>query len=274
MIKRMIYSAIYDMISLQIYRRITIVIHTIELSRMMSKATFDTIIKLLQIPYNRRCWFTTKYASQGFLIIRLYKFLRSEFKDKQVSENDLTHHYMISMTINTGTMFGSDGHLSNNILTFTPDVAKAIYNRVYDLIPCLEHRNSHYSRFLEPWFEFNALKARRIDFAFDLKTAHQQYLTLINRGYALRQKTFKRNYYTNNVPDIPSDEEPDIPDVEELLGTYDSDVNYIYYRGNGLNINIYHKETEIMNEGLFYNFTSDYDFLRIEVQAKKQNCAL
>lgn len=50
---------------------------------------------------------------------------------------------------------------------------------------------------------------------------------------------------------------------------YRSDVNYIYYKGNGVNINIYHKASEIQKEKLSFDPNMDYDFLRIEVQVKK-----
>lgn len=50
---------------------------------------------------------------------------------------------------------------------------------------------------------------------------------------------------------------------------YHSDVNYIYYKSDGLNINIYHKATEIQKRNLLFDPYEDYDFLRIEVQVKK-----
>lgn len=126
---------------------------------------------------------------------------------------------MITLSINTAKMFdgNSDPHLSNNILSFTPDYVRAIYRKIFELIPCLEvhpewcfdacwgevedcnvindedwlNQRKELNR---QWFESNLFKARRIDFAFDLKTMNQQYLTLINRGYSLRKDVYERTY--------------------------------------------------------------------------------
>lgn len=248
-------------------------IHTMELSKMVSKATFESVIKLLHLPFYKCCWLTTGYAERGLTMIRLYKFKRSEFKDKPVSEDDLTHYYMIAIAINTGCMFGGDSHLSNNILAFTPDFITVIYHKIFETIPCLEQGKQHYnedSQERSSWLEMNAFKARRIDFTFDFKTMHQQYLTLINRGYTLPKKHYKLNEYNDdNAQAVLSDDEPDIVDFEELMSDYNSDVNSIYYKGNGLNINIYQKETEPKKRNLSFQSDIDYDFLRIEVQAKK-----
>lgn len=125
-------------------------------------------------------------------------------------------------------------------------------------------------------------KARRIDFAFDLKTMHQQYLTLINRGYSLRKDVYERTYYEDkDTQEGAYDNGADILDSEEILqmmadeetsdSDYHSDVNYVYYKGkrNGVNINIYHKASKIQKEKLSFDPDMDYDFLRIEVQVKK-----
>lgn len=240
------------------------------------------------------CWLTAKYADKGLTLIRLYKFKRKDIKATVQGDSDLTHYYMIAISINTANMFdgNADPHFSNNILFFTLDYVKAIYFHIFELIPCLEQAKEQYDRNSEMWLKFNSFNVHRIDFAFDLKTMHQQYLTLINRGYSLRKDAYIRSYYDNEEPDIPdnketlSDEEPDIPDIEEVLkeiannepdllgdketkGKYSSDVNYIYFKSKSVNINIYHKQTEIEKEQLASNPNIDYDFLRIEVQVKK-----
>lgn len=249
-------------------------IHTLELSKVMSKATFEEIIRYLHLPYYKCCWLTTNYAECGLTMIRLYKFKRSEFKNKSVPEDDLTHYYMIAIVVNTGCMFGGDSHLSNNLLAFTPDFITAIYHKIFETIPCLEQGKQHYNdnpleRSL--WFEINAFKARRLDVTFEIKIMHQQYLTLINRGYMLPKKYYKLNEYSDNTQTVLPDDEPDIIDFEELMDDYNSDIDSMYYKGskNGLNINIYHKETELKKRGLLNHPDIDYDFLRIEVQMKK-----
>lgn len=170
-------------------------------------------------------------------------------------------------------MFGGDSHLSNNILTFTSDFITAIYHKIFETIPCLEQGKQYYNEHSQErssWLEINAFKARRIDVPFDFKTMHQQYLTLINRGYTLPKKHYKLNEYKdNNAQAVLEDDEPDIIDFEELMNDYNSDADSIYYKGNGLNINIYQKESELKKRGLSYPTDIDYDFLRIEVQMKK-----
>lgn len=265
-------------------------VHTFELSKMISKDTFDTIVTSLSMRNYGSCWLTTNYADKGFAVIRLYKFKRKGIKDKKQEDSDLTHHYMIALSINTSDMFGGNGdpHLSETILSFTPDYVKAIYFHIFELIPCLEKMDGNYDRDSYEWFEQNVFKARRIDFAFDLKYMSQQYLTLINRGYSLCDRYFKRNYFEDeDMQKEIVDDEPDIPDSEEILKVitdeetsptdgedmpdsgYNSDVKYIYFKGKGVNINIYHKQTEIQKERLSSDPNMDYDFLRIEVQVKK-----
>ena len=123
---------------------------------------------------------------------------------------------------------------------------------------------------------------------------NHQYLTLIDKGYTLRQKSYERNYYDDDELNISedeitlSDEEPDMPDIEDFLAeipnnessnnsdskdstnAYNSDLSYIYYKGKSLNINIYHKQTELEKRQLAITPDTDYDFLRIEVQVKKR----
>ena len=186
------------------------------------------------------------------------------------------------------------------ILSFTPDHVRAICHKIFELIPCLESHPewcfdecwkdvedctiendeawlNRKKRLNEQWLELNSFKAARIDFTFDLYTMNQQYLELIDKGYSLRTGSFERNYYDNDEPDLSennitiSDEEPDMPDIEDFLAeissdessndsdskvntnTYNSDLSYIYYKGKSLNINIYHKQTELEKRQLAIN---------------------
>lgn len=214
-------------------------------------------------------------------------------------------------------MFGGcgDPHIPQSILSFTPDYVRAIYLHIFELIPCLEvhpewcfdecwkdiedcnivndeawlNKRKELNR---KWLKYNSFKAARIDFTYDLYAMNQQYLALIDKGYSLRTNSFKRNYYDNDESDISeneitlSDEEPDMPDIEDFLkeisndesddsdnkantNTSDSDLSYIYYKSKSLNINIYHKQTELEKRQLAFDPDTDYDFLRIEMQVKK-----
>ena len=67
------------------------------------------------------------------------------------------------------------------------------------------------------------------------------------------------------------DSEPDVPDDEDN-SSQDKSQNVqdsIYYSRKGININIYHKGREIESRNLPSNPNRDYNFLRIEVQVKK-----
>lgn len=287
-------------------------VHTFELSKSISKDAYEKIIPLLNMRWYKSLFATRDYAEQGFQLIRLYKMKNEMFKSGQDAEdkyddneNPLMYLYMISLSISTANMFegSADPHLSQNILNFTPDYVRAVYHKIFELIPFLEvhpewcfdscwdgargrdivndedwlNRKKELNR---QWLESNAFKARRIDFAFDLKTMHQQYLTLINRGYSLRKDVYERTYYEDkDTQEGAYDNGTDIFDSEEILqmmadeetssSDYHSDVNYVYYKGKSVNINIYHKQTEIQKEGLSFDPDMDYDFLRIEVQVKK-----
>ena len=210
-----------------------------------------------------------------------------------------------------------DPHIPQSILSFTPDYVRAIYHKIFELIPFLESHPewcfdecwgdvencniekdeawlNRKKQLNEQWLEENSFKVARIDFTYDLYTMNQQYLTLIDKGYTLRQKSYERNYYDDDEPDISedeitlSDDEPDMPDIEDFLAeipnnessnnsdskdstnAYNSDLSYIYYKGKSLNINIYHKQTELEKRQLAITPDTDYDFLRIEVQVKKR----
>ena len=245
-------------------------IHTLELSKMISKKTFDNIIDSLKIPFYKRCWLTTDYADKGLTVIRLYKFKREDVTTKVKEDSDLTHYYMICISINTGVMFNGDNHLSNDLLTFKQSFARTIYEKIFDLIPCMEQAKTYRYSNTPLWFEVNAFKAHRIDFCFDLKTMHHEYLKLIDRGYSLRKDTFNRSYFDDTeILSAVADNEPNIPDVETMGVLPSTDVSYVYFKCKSVNINIYLKECEIIKEQLSYNTELDYDFLRIEVQAKK-----
>lgn len=218
---------------------------------MIGKETFEAVLNLLHMnQYKQNLWITHAYREQGFSAIKLYKIKRNEVKgtvtEGTVTEDtDITHHYMISVVVNTGVMFHGDRHFSNNILSFTPDFERAIIYNLLEILPCLEVYPELREQDSAKWHEWNIYKLRRIDFVFEIKQNNQQYLELLNGGYTLREKTYTRNYYEDEelLIDV-SDDEPVIEDSEDIAdmeSEYTSNVQYIYYKGKGLNINIYHK---------------------------------
>ena len=176
-------------------------VHTFELSKVISRDTFNEIIRSLKLRYYRYYWFTTAYSDKGFAAIRLYKFKRKEIKTEVQEDSESTHYYMIFLSINTANMFSGyqDPHIPQSILSFTPDYVRAIYRKIFELIPCLEIHpewcfdecwkdvedctiendeawlNSK-KKLNEQWLELNSFKAAMIDFTFDLHTMNQQYL--------------------------------------------------------------------------------------------------
>lgn len=194
---------------------------------------------------------------------------------KNIQDKEYMYMYMIAITINIGLMFGKNGYYANDILTFTPGFEKAIYSKIYDFLPSMErgaeYRTSNYSL----WHDLNAFKLRRIDFTFDLKIYADQYMTLINRGYSVRGKTYERTYFDNDTVllEEQADDEPNVADIEECVSDidnqYKSDVDYIYYKGKSLNINVYNKAEQLRREQQPVENIDDYDYLRVEVQVKK-----
>lgn len=79
-------------------------VHTFQLSKMISKEMFDTTINSLKIRFYRNCWVTRDYVDKGFQLIHLYKFQRKDITAKK-DDSDVTHHYMIALSINTANMF-------------------------------------------------------------------------------------------------------------------------------------------------------------------------
>lgn len=255
-------------------------IHTFELSKMISKAMFEEIQQQLSWDfYKKGVFLTMKYADYGFSAIRLYRFKDKKYKELQqirsIQDEEYMYMYMIAITINIGLMFGKNGYYANDILPFTPDFVKTIYSKIYGFLPCMErgaeYRTSNYSL----WHDLNAFKLRRIDFTFDLKTYADQYMTLINRGYSVRGKTYERTYFDNDTVllEEQADDEPNVADIEECVSDidnqYKSDVDYIYYKGKSLNINVYNKAGQLRREQQPVENIDDYDYLRVEVQVKK-----
>ena len=261
-------------------------IHTFELSRMIGRETYEQLIKDLKgISYNRVAWFTKAYQESGIPFILLYKFKQKRKNEqKQLIELPVQlpeepYRYMIVLSINIGMMFGNNGYLATDILAFTPPFIRAIYDRIFELIPLLEYmpeqrelgimelETTGKTIKLESYYWNNEFKLRRIDFAFDLRTMANQYMTLIERGYCIQRKSFQRCYYENEILLDLEDDEYDIED--DIMEEYVSDTKSIYYKSKSLNINIYLKGEQLKKDSLITNDNSDYDYLRIEVQVKK-----
>lgn len=274
-------------------------VHTLELSREFSQETFEILAQTLKdIRYNKVAWFTRAYTEKGIPMICLRKF-KPKRKDEDgnwvVLETE-PYHYMIILSINTGIMFGGDGYLSNNVLTFTSDFTRAICDRILEEIPELEiHAEDRIKGYeiywntgkkpiiLDNYYRDNSFKLRRIDYALDIATSPEQYIQLIKWGKGIRRKSFERLEFEDSncvdiaelvgvdisVDDLIDDDEPDFDDMEDLFHEYSSDTKYIYYKSKSVNINIYLKGEQLQKDRLISNYNPLYDFLRIEIQVKK-----
>ena len=241
-------------------------VHTLELSREISEDTFELLLKSLKAnKHNGYAWFTTAYTEQGISMICLHKFKpkRKDNQGKWVTLESEPYHYMIILGINTGVMFGGDGYLSNNVLTFTSDFAYAIYDKILEILPQLEiypeYRVKGYELYwntgrkpsiLDDYYRLNAFKLRRIDYALDISLSAEQYIQLLQWGKGINRKSFKRMDFDKskslnvveltdvNVDDtdIIDDDEPDFDDIEELMQDFKSDTRYIYYKSKSTSI--------------------------------------
>lgn len=263
-------------------------VHTFELLKMISKEMFEEIINQLNWTYYKTgFFFSTKYAEQGFSVISLHRFTKNRENNKQqqnTNPDNVFYLYMIKITVNLGAMFGDSGYRSNDILMFKRSFIDVIYCNIYDFLPCLEERREYrqtdihnYSEYkYRLWKEVNTFTLNRIDFTFDLKHYAKQYMTLINRGYTIRDTRFKKSYYNdddvseNITVIIDDDGEPDIEYTAELPDDYIADTDYIYYKAKSLNINIYNKAEQLKRKYQTVDNVNDYDFLRFEVQVKKE----
>ena len=264
-------------------------VHTLELSKEISQETYEAMLQsLADGRYNRVAWYTKAYAEKGIPMVCLRKFKprRRDKNGKWVVLESEPFIYMAIMSVNPGKMFGIDGYHSSNSSIFTPDFAKAIYQKIFEQIPELEVLHDYkeqgdmqywntgiYPKILKEYDAMNTFKLRRIDYAFDISTTSEQYIQLIEWGKGIRRKSYKRQRFdveeiVEHLEDV-DDEEPDFEDSEELFQEYIPDIKYIYYKSKSLNINIYLKGDQLKKRGLLAEDDNAFDFLRIEIQVKK-----
>ena len=217
-------------------------IHTFELSKEISKETFEQMIHNPQygLRWDKSSFTTMQFADKGLTMVRLRK--ESDKSNKNFK------HYMVYISVNTGAMHkGGDPHTSNNINTFTPDFAESIYKEIYEAIPCLEEypevrvamqveeeklktgQGIHYEkwkRLNKVWLEHNTFHVRRIDYTIDIFYYPHEFEKLLKSGYQIKHRDYCR-------------------------------------------INIYNKAQELQDKGLPFDPNTNYDFLRIEIQANK-----
>lgn len=239
-------------------------IHTIEISKMIPETIFNEVLLQNTFEYRRKnkIWISNKYKDSGIITACLFKFKPSQ---TQFHPKD-SYLYMISLTIAPSAMCDADYHSATNTLSFAMPVIIGIYRLIYDCFPMLETNPNNYLKNNELWMRENTFLVRRIDFAIQIKEYANIYLRLIDRGFILRSKNYHKKCY-NHIHDTESILTDNDPDV-----SYDNlevDVDTVYYSGKSANVNIYHKLSELTSRNLPYDNNIDYDFLRLEVQIKK-----
>lgn len=244
-------------------------IHTFELSKELSPESYMELrnnLHGLTPVRNKPYMYTMSYSDRGVTLVTLCKFKRKE-NDALISISE--YHYMVTFSVNVGVMFPGDGNgiYSNNINSFGEAFIKNIYYNIYEIVPSLEIRkdlrNAPTPEEREYWYQLNTFKARRIDYNFDFKSNTDAYLYILKHGYSVPR--FNRYYYqSEDIVDYLEDDEYDY-NSDDFLAT---DPKYIYYKNKSVNLNIYNKAYALEKCSSIDNPT-DYDFLRIECQAKK-----
>ena len=239
-------------------------IHTNELSTMVSNEAFNEILDTFDFTYLKNgCWSYTGLAEKGISLVRLYKIKRfsnvNTNEGKQVITEEAAYYYVVCVVVNTGMMYGDSKEHSNDILAFTPDFVKNIYENVLDAIIPLKVFMQKYNIDI-----MNMFKNKRCDYCFDISRNHEQYMELLSRGKRLNPNFYEYKIYDNELEEDEVDVEIDVDDkIEEI--EYETNKDTLYYKGKSLNINIYRKDKEVKTSD-----SNQYDFLRIEVQAKKR----
>ena len=90
-------------------------IHTFELSKMITSDMFENVRQQLSWDYYKKGFFLTmKYADYGFSAIRLYKFRNDRYEEEKLryksQSNEYMYLYMLTITVNVGLMFGKNSY--------------------------------------------------------------------------------------------------------------------------------------------------------------------
>lgn len=241
-------------------------IHTFELSTMVSSETFEEILRLYKFTYLRgNCWSYKGLSDKGISYVHLCKIPRN----KEQKSNFGTWYYMVSVVINTGMLYGSSKEFANNIVAFTPDFIRNIYENILDIIKPLEISRQRSKIDVMDFF-----KNQRVDFCFDFYTHHEQYLELLTRGKSINH--YERKIYNTDIAENDTHEEQQYVEEEEydveeyekcvdIFEEFEADKESVHFNSNSLNINIYRKDKEVK-----YDSSDIYDYLRIELQLKKR----
>ena len=215
-------------------------IHTFELSKEISLETFEIIVSRKELGLrwdkSKSTFNTTRFSDNGIPMI----YLRKE-ADKS---NPKFKHCMIYLSINSGKMFHGDPHYGNNTNTFTPSFMDAIMQNIFEVLPWLEK-----------------IPQARTAISFDML---KEDISLYEKWKALHKAWMEENAFTLNRLDYCMDIYFNVKEYESLLKR-----GYPIKSRQYIRINIYNKAKEISDRGIETRHDSDYEFLRLEVQANK-----
>lgn len=188
-------------------------------------------------------YYSDKLKEKGFLLFQIWKFY--DVKDKHIDTN-INSYYFITITINASIILGGNGNESVKIIHLNhnfEDILKKQLRRISSI------------------FDYYVVKLRRIDFALDIPTPFvREYLHLLEYSYPLPRY--------EKLP--PIKECDDLIEQMTLLEEHNNIFNNeksLFYTNNSLNINIYHKYSQLIRSGCIATDRDNY--LRIELQIKK-----
>lgn len=233
-------------------------IHTFMLSQTLSNSEYHTLLndstfqwKLFRNKQHVPLYcYTNKFKSEGISLLQLYAYDKKAYDS---SNNVLftTTYFFITITVNPDAFYGGTGHASTNTVSLDRAFLVSLMTKLF---------------YISTIFSYPSLKLRRIDFALDIPTPFsREYLHLIKYGYPLTRYE-KLAPLSQSVSDDIIDSALMQIDDAYVNNSYDPQ-DSIYYRNNSLNINIYHKYSQLIRTGRIA--TPNDDFLRIELQVKK-----
>lgn len=196
-------------------------------------------------------YYSDNFKQQGISLFQIYRYSKVNYDKTEKVITSIQTYYFITMTINPNTLLGGNGHLSTKVYSLDNSFEMSLMKLLSDISII---------------FDYSELKLRRIDFALDIRTPFsREYLHLLHYGYPLSRYE-KLPPTQHNVDDDMID--TILLEIEQLYnGNNYVSQNSVFYFNNSLNINIYHKYSQLIRTG--YVATPNDDFLRIELQIKK-----
>ncbi len=194
--------------------------------------------------------YSSAFSQQGISLLQLYSYTKHYYNQSKTQIIHSDTYNFITITVNPNVLLGGTGYLATKTNDLEYHFFRSLISTLYYISPILG-------------YEYTTL--RRIDLALDIPTSFaKEYLQLIKYGYPLpRHEALSPLSCTVSSDIIDSI----LLELEQKYpGKYNTQRS-LYYSNNSININIYHKYSQIIRIGQIPAETED--FLRIELQIKK-----